>query len=46
MKENRDNKLNRDKKPYYDFIGYCDSTMEKLMEDLGEHKEYEYGGMV
>lgn len=33
--------------PYYDFIGYCDSTMEKLLESLGKHDTtYDYGGIV
>ena len=32
---------------YYDFIGYCDSTMEKLFEELGKHDEiYDYGGIL
>ena len=31
---------------YYDFIGYCDSTMEKYLEELGIKQEYDYGGIV
>lgn len=32
--------------PYYDFVGYCDSNIEKILEQLGTFREYDYGGIL